>query len=144
MLPKTIEASWEKAHAVGGEASRINRFTLQSTVKKSLPNVILPPLVEPPSYSHSHLQENLRLMFRTKKSTNWISRNVLHLQHSTIGSTYFKNKQKCVPCLTIHLMPCRGFAKLRPVQNDDLSTSFSPAGKHHPNFETLDAKIATA
>ena len=34
--------------------------------------------------------------------------------------------------------------EIEAVQNDDLSTSFSTTGKHHPNFETLDAKIATA
>ena len=34
MLPKTIEARWEKAHAVGGEASRINISTVHSTVNR--------------------------------------------------------------------------------------------------------------
>ena len=34
--------------------------------------------------------------------------------------------------------------EIEAVQNDDLSTSFSTTGKPHPNFETLDAKIATA
>ena len=34
--------------------------------------------------------------------------------------------------------------EIAAVQNmDDLSTSFSTTGKPHPNFETLDAKIAT-
>ena len=33
MLPKTSEASWEKA-SDGGEASRINIFTVHSTVNR--------------------------------------------------------------------------------------------------------------
>ena len=79
----------------------------------------------------------------TEKKTNWNWKNVLHLRRSTTGSSI--SVHKLLLCLTIHLMQCRGFVKLEAAQNvDDVRMSFSTTRKYYPNFETLDAKIATA
>ena len=131
----SIGRSWEKPHADG---SRFDIFTIRSANNKEFfPNVILPPPSRPPS--HSTFEPPRMSHCGVEKGQNWNSRNFSHCQRSAVGSSILEQ----VMFLITPLMQCRGFEKFRQlIISENVSIEYME--KHYPNFETLDAKIATA
>ena len=103
--------------------------------------MILPPPLERPSCSTFPPPR------MSPTDVSFVQRdNVPHLQLTTIGNRFSKKKITEVCSVSYHPSDAMSsVCEIEAVQNmDDLSTSFSTTRKPYPNFETLNARIATS
>ena len=145
-FPRPAKLAWRRPSPLE-ERHRASTYSLsiqQST--GSLPNVTLPPPLQRPSYSTCAppRMSPCDVSF-VQRETNWNSRKCPTPATCNQCRVDFQKKTE-VYSASYHPSDAMSWVcEIEAVQKmDDLSTSFSTTGKPHPNFETLDAKIATA